>query len=232
MHPGQWTDDQFVSCSPLARLLAIGLRNEADDNGIFEWNPVKMKMRILPADNCNVEALLAELIGSQQIVQYESNGKKYGLIRNFKKYQKPKYPSYQYPIPEMLPDGFDLNDEHSGNASGNSFQMERRGEKRRKYIRASGDAQVVKIPSLVGFDRFWKAYPRKKSKGQAERAFAKLKPNEQLLETILASLERAKTSEDWRKDGGKFIPYPATWLNAKGWEDDDFTPENPMEGAI
>ena len=25
--PNQWTDDGFVSCSPLARLLAIALRN-------------------------------------------------------------------------------------------------------------------------------------------------------------------------------------------------------------
>jgi len=24
---------------------------------------------------------------------------------------------------------------------------------------------------------------------------------------------------DWRKDSGQFIPHPATWLNAKGWED-------------
>ena len=26
------------------------------------------------------------------------------------------------------------------------------------------------------------------------------------------------TIEDWRKENGKFIPYPGTWLNAKGWE--------------
>jgi hypothetical protein len=45
LHPEQFTDDQFVSCSPLARLLALGVRNQSDDNGIFEWNPVKLKMR-------------------------------------------------------------------------------------------------------------------------------------------------------------------------------------------
>jgi len=70
------------------------------------------------------------------------------------------------------------------------------------------------------FDAFWQAYPKKKSKGQAEKAFLKVKPDEQLLATMLATIERAKKSEDWLKDDGKYIPYPATWLSAKGWEDE------------
>jgi len=70
------------------------------------------------------------------------------------------------------------------------------------------------------FEIFWKAYPKKKSKGQAEKAFRKIKPDEQLLATMLATIERAKKSADWLKESGKYIPYPATWLNARGWEDE------------
>ena len=70
------------------------------------------------------------------------------------------------------------------------------------------------------FARFWAAYPKKRSKGQAEKAWAKLQPDEQLVETMLATLERAKKSEEWRKENGRYIPYPASWLNAKGWEDE------------
>jgi hypothetical protein len=46
---------------------------------------------------------------------------------------------------------------------------------------------------------------------------------------MLESLDRAKRSADWVKDAGQFIPYPATWLNAKGWEDeiDDKRPAEP-----
>jgi hypothetical protein len=36
----------------------------------------------------------------------------------------------------------------------------------------------------------------------------------------MEGLERAKRSRDWIKESGQYIPYPATWLNAKGWEDD------------
>ena len=70
------------------------------------------------------------------------------------------------------------------------------------------------------FDAFWESYPRKRSKGQAEKTWVKLNPNDDLLEEILTGLENAKNSIDWQKDGGQYIPYPSTWLNAKGWEDE------------
>jgi hypothetical protein len=73
------------------------------------------------------------------------------------------------------------------------------------------------------FKIFWNAYPKKRSKGQAEKTWKKLDPDDALLEQILAGIERAKASHEWTKiapDGGNFIPYPSTWLNAKGWEDE------------
>ena len=41
------------------------------------------------------------------------------------------------------------------------------------------------------------------------------------IETLLEAIEKKKRSQDWLKDGGQFIPYPATWLNAGGWEDEE-----------
>ena len=70
------------------------------------------------------------------------------------------------------------------------------------------------------FASFWKIYPRKTAKGDAERAWRKLRPSEELQRTILAAVERAKQSEQWLRDGGRFIPYPATWLNGKRWKDE------------
>jgi len=52
----------------------------------------------------------------------------------------------------------------------------------------------------------------------------KLKPGEQLQQTILKALDQAKTSAEWAKEGGQYIPHPATWLNAKGWEDEQGLP--------
>jgi len=70
------------------------------------------------------------------------------------------------------------------------------------------------------FDQFWAAYPRKKAKGHAEKAWNTIKPNTALFSTILTAIERAKQSPDWQKNGGQYIPYPATWLRSKGWEDE------------
>lgn len=79
------------------------------------------------------------------------------------------------------------------------------------------------------FDQFWAAYPKKRSKGAARKAWDKLHVNPTMQATILRAIERAKQSEDWQKDGGQYIPYPATWLNAEGWEDEEPGPDPPPD---
>ena len=78
-----------------------------------------------------------------------------------------------------------------------------------------------------GFARFWTAYPKKRAKGQAEKAWKRIKPSPELVEQICQAVGRAKTQDDWQKQNGQFVPYPATWLNAKGWEDELQTPARP-----
>jgi len=82
--------------------------------------------------------------------------------------------------------------------------------------------------ALSRFDEFWKAYPKKKNKGQAEKAFKRI--NGTSIDTLLSAIELAKKSPEWTKDNGKYIPYPATWLNAKGWEDELDEPEQQGSG--
>ncbi len=70
------------------------------------------------------------------------------------------------------------------------------------------------------FAEFWSVYPKKKSKGSAEKAWNKIKPDKQLFEKIIKAVgDNIRLNTTWQKDNGQFIPYPATWLNAKGWED-------------
>jgi hypothetical protein len=77
------------------------------------------------------------------------------------------------------------------------------------------------VSTTPGFDRFWTAYPKKKAKKDAQKAYDRVHPAPDELEQLLAALERAKQSSDWKKDGGKFIPHPATWLNGERWNDED-----------
>ena len=71
-----------------------------------------------------------------------------------------------------------------------------------------------------GFDEFWSAYPRKVGKGAAEKAYERIKSHYALLPSMLTALEAQKQSEQWTRDGGQFIPHPATWLNQRRWEDE------------
>ena len=103
IHPGLWTDEEFVGLSAFARLLFMGLWNECDDKGCFEWKPLTLKMRLLPADNIDVSALLDEIVVAGAIRQYEIGGKKFGAVRNFGKFQRPKKPNDIHPAtPEIL----------------------------------------------------------------------------------------------------------------------------------
>lgn len=65
------------------------------------------------------------------------------------------------------------------------------------------------------FDDFWKAYPKKIAKGNAEKAWKKIKPDENLVAEIITAI--AKQKPLWTDP--KFIPHPASWLNAKQWLD-------------
>lgn len=70
------------------------------------------------------------------------------------------------------------------------------------------------------FEEFWQAYPRKEGKANALKAFSKALPlSADGTRGIIAGVLRAKTSEQWLRDGGAYIPHPATWLNGRRWED-------------
>jgi len=70
------------------------------------------------------------------------------------------------------------------------------------------------------FNEFWKAYPRKVARGAAWKAFAKRKPDRAMLAKFLAAIEEQRRSEGWQRDGGRYIPHPATWLNDERWADE------------
>ncbi|MCR4524709.1 hypothetical protein [Bosea sp. 47.2.35] len=98
IHPGLFSDEVFVALSAQAQVFWIGLLCDADDQGVFEWKPVSLKMRILPAAVSDVSSLLDELEAHKLIRRYESGGATFGAIRNFCRYQRPKWPRAAHPV--------------------------------------------------------------------------------------------------------------------------------------
>ncbi len=72
-------------------------------------------------------------------------------------------------------------------------------------------------PITANFNEFWSAYPKKMAKANAERAWDKIRPDLQL---VLTALSWQTKLEDWTKENGKFVPFPATYLNSRRYEDE------------
>lgn len=87
-----------------------------------------------------------------------------------------------------------------------------------------------------GFAEFYAAYPRKVGRANAEKAWGKLSPSSELCRTIAADIAARSKTWDWQKDGGQFVPHPATYLNGKRWEDalpkSGSGPQRPHQSTI
>jgi len=70
------------------------------------------------------------------------------------------------------------------------------------------------------FDLFWQAFPKRQKKADARKAWNQLSPDTALVQRILDALVWQKTQPNWLKDGGQFIPLPASWLRGERWEDE------------
>lgn len=84
---------------------------------------------------------------------------------------------------------------------------------------------MVRTPAATGdadWDRFWAIYPRHASKKDAQKAWAKLAPSAALVELILAAVTWQKTTRDWTKERGAYVPYAGSWLRGERWTDEPF----------
>jgi hypothetical protein len=90
--------------------------------------------------------------------------------------------------------------------------------------------------AVDAFSAFWQAWPSHKRKVARSQCAAKweTKGCDAFADAVMAALARAVRSEDWTKEGGKYIPAPLVWLNQDRWEapaaedQPSATPANPQ----
>jgi hypothetical protein len=211
LKPGFFKNEILGALQPIARLLYEGLWCLADREGRLEDRPTRIKVEVLPYDDCNVDTLLIELTKFKFINRYSVNGDNYIEILNFKKHQNPHIKEGESIIPTPV--------EHKTNTKRTRC---RSGVKSPPSLNPpSLNPESPFLESLFSsFEVFWKEYPKKIGKGYAKKIFLKVKPDEELLKKMIEKIQIFKTTEQWQKDGGQFIPHPATWLNREGWEDE------------
>ena len=111
---------------------------------------------------------------------------------------------------------------YDGSDSTRSLPSEEEEEKEEEKETKSKSKSNPNTSRASAFDAFWSAYPKKSGKGAAEKSFSKI--SLALLPQMLSAIDAQKQSDQWKKDGGQFIPNPATWLNQRRWEDEPMKP--------
>lgn len=90
--------------------------------------------------------------------------------------------------------------------------------------RGAGRREPKKAPDWKPerFAGFWVYYPRGENKQGAIRAWDRLKPSDDLIDTMAKALTAQMRTEDWQRGIG--VPYASTWLNQRRWEDEQKRP--------
>ena len=73
------------------------------------------------------------------------------------------------------------------------------------------------IKYSCSFLEFWEQYPKKVGKDKAWESWERKSPP---IDDVLRSLSWQKTSAQWTRDGGQFVPHPTTWINQGRWTDE------------
>lgn len=157
--PEFWTSEQVAECSPIARLLFVGMWNFADDGGVHPASYKRLRMEVFPGDSfsdAQIRDLVNELKSARLIFEYTSQGQSYWHITGWK-HQKIDKPNVKYPTPtkqqfdEWSTNGSRMVDDHSPPESSlrESSLREIKGEKEVRDVVApmspDGDSPPVEV---------------------------------------------------------------------------------------
>lgn len=202
--------DSIDSLSWFEEVLFYRLIVNCDDYGRFDGRAAVIKSRLFPLkDSVTVKAVsdaINKLASAELVTLYVFEGKPYLYLPTWDKHQQVRARRSKYPEPssDLISSDIICNQMISDVPVIQS-KNESKNESESKSAREEA------------FDVFWAAYPRKVGKGAARKAFAKLPAA--VFPLLVPAVEAQKQCAQWRKNGGEYIPNPATWLNQERWED-------------
>lgn len=208
------SSEKISSLSDFEFRLWVCLITQADDFGRGDARPAIIKGRAFPLRERvtakDIDAAIHGLAAKGCVSLYAVGGKPYFWFPTWSEHQRIRECKAKFPGPEEA-DSLDNLPQLAASCG----EMPPKSE-------SNPNPNLNPKPNPTrtrdgAFDEFWKAYPRKVGKEAARKAFAKAQVD---LGTILSAVEAQKRSAQWQKDGGQYIPNPATWLNQGRWEDE------------
>jgi hypothetical protein len=223
--PAFFKNYDLADAGPIAQLLFAGLWCLADREGRLEDKPRLIKAELFPYYDCDVNGELTVLERLKVVRRYQGCGVAVVEVLNFKKHQAPHntekasvLPAFSCDAPLQATPAV-VNGYLTVNSPSNNDGKTPDSLIPDSLIPDSLIPDSAPTSPVVDFDSFWKLYPRKTAKAEAQKAWAKLNPDHSLVTEIAAGLADHIDCADWVKDDGNFIPHGSTWLNQRRWED-------------
>jgi len=205
--PGFFENELLAEVEMAGRLLFAGLWTIADREGRLEDRPKRIKAKLFPYDNVNVDKLLQVLHDKNFILRYQVEGVRYIYIHNFLKHQNPHKNEAPSDIPEQLMYDTSTVQEQLNNSTTPADSL-------------NSDSLKQNNDFLAEFEKWWKRYPRKYGKADSLKEWIKLRksgvPVEQLEKALDNYLEEIRLTNKETK----FILHGRTFLGpGRRWED-------------
>lgn len=222
-YPSDWrADPRLHMCSLAARGLWIemlGYMHEAEPYGYFLVNgrtpQPKEIANLVGSDAKTVARCLQELRDNGVFSTDETGCFSRRMLRDKAKAAQDRENGKGGGNPNLrAPDNHDLLD---GVNPPDKAQMPEARDQRPGSGFTNPRAQRASAKEL-GFDDWYAAYPKHEDRGHAEQAFVKARKIASL-EELIAGAQRYVATVD-RRENGRFIALPATWLNGQRWRDE------------
>lgn len=123
-----------------------------------------------------------------------------------------------YPLTPYLPIVENLEGGRGKTRGGDSGKTLHNNTSINTKVNTKNAESATDITYSKDFLSFWESYPKKVGKGDAFKAFKKVKGVK--IEVIIKSVEDHIDSKQWKEQEGRFIPNPATFLNQRRFEDE------------
>lgn len=196
------------------KFVLVSLADQANDNGVC-WPAVGSIAKRTGFTDRAIQKSLVWLENCKYIKREERKGRStyYTVTPEL---GSPLVPNDVHPAPDSP-----TSERPSGEGEPRSPQGEPRSPITITQPPPNPQGTISAPPAL--FARFWQAYPIKKSKGRAEKAWKKLKPDAELVDRMLAAIEAQHEERKAKTQRGEFVPewkYPEAWLNASCWLDE------------
>jgi hypothetical protein len=192
-----WTDREWMHSTGL-------LASEVGDSTLWRWSGDDLHLELYPHD---LQAtVIARREGGRKGGQAKTEAKTAAAKLNGNAEKAKLKPSLSQGEAKLKPT--------------KRKEMERK-EKEMESTLSSASDDAESSESLPAYDererdweKVWRAFPKRIDESRARREFFESDANP---DEIIASLALWSVSDEWTRDGGRWIPHPAKWLERGGW---------------